>query len=164
MGEHIRCNQSAHSDRFLVRRDPVPWHAGRDGVAVHARRLLAEPLKEVGRIGRLAARVCERLAILPRYQSCDVLLVGDHQVIPTAQHLGALAARPGLEGLEGCRRSCDGELGVGAVHIGGGADDFAVCWVCGDWLAGVSSHWGDRGSMYHRRRRSCLTSPSPTRR
>lgn len=120
-----RRDERADADGLLDGPDAVTRDGGGYGVAVDARGLLAEPLEEVGGVGDLALGVGRRLAVLPGDEGREVLGVGDGQVVPLAEELGALAARLGAEGLEGLGGGGDGLFRVVLVKVGGCADELA---------------------------------------
>ena len=86
------------ADRLLQDDDPLVGLVRRDRVAVDALRLLAEPLEERRRVGDLAARLRQRLALLAREQPCQLLLPLEHQVREPAQNRGALLGGAGTPG------------------------------------------------------------------
>ena len=66
-----------------------------DDVAVDALRLFGEPLDERRRVGDLAARLGQRLALLARHQHREVVLIRHQQLEPPAQQPGAVLRRAG---------------------------------------------------------------------
>lgn len=89
---NVRCNQTADTNGLLESPYSVSRHCGRNDIAICARRLLAEPLKEVGSIGGLASGIGKRLSVLPSNKLGNILCVFHGEVVPLAQQLGALAA------------------------------------------------------------------------
>lgn len=128
-GEVPRRDQPAHAHRLLDSDHPVAGDRGRDRLAVDPRRLLAEPLEEVGRVRDLALGVGERLAVLQRYQGRQVLGVLVDQLVPPPEQLGAAAARLCAEGGEGRLGCLDCLCCVLGVELGAGADQLAGGWV-----------------------------------
>ncbi len=81
------------ADRLLDG-DVSAWRRrSRDRVAVDALALLGEPLDERGAVGDLRPRLGERLALLERHEAREILLVGEHQLVPAAQDPGAILRR-----------------------------------------------------------------------
>ena len=78
------------ADRLLDDDDALVGLVPGNGVAVDALRFFAEPFEEGRRVGDLAARFGERLALLGGHQPREIFLVGDHQLEPAAQDGGAL--------------------------------------------------------------------------
>ena len=100
------------------------WWRG-DRVAVDALGFFAEPFEERRRVGDLAARLGERLALLGGHQLREVLLVRHHQVEPAAHDGRAL-----LRGLAAPRRKrargrVDRGAGFRAPEPRHGAEDLA---------------------------------------
>ncbi len=89
-----------------------------EGVAADALGLLGEPLEEARRVGHLAARLGERLALLGGHQQGEVLGVRQHQLVPLAQDGGALLAGEGAPGRPGRVGGGDGAARLGGAHVG----------------------------------------------
>ena len=94
----------------------APEAGARDKPAHVAHRLFGVPAKELGRVGDLAARVRQRLAVLDGDQLGEPLGVAHDQVKRLAQNLAALARLlrgPALE-----RRARRIDRGLGVFHRG----------------------------------------------
>ena len=76
-------------------------------MALSAHRLLGVPAEELRRVGDLAARVGERLAVLPDDQPREVVGTLGHELEGAPQHLGTLPGR---------RRRPGGERGRRGAH------------------------------------------------
>lgn len=129
---HLRRDEATDTNRLPDREDPVPRHGSGNSIAIRPWCLLAEPLKEVGRVRSLALRVRQWLAVLPGDQRRDVFRIGNHLIVPATQQTGTLTARLGLERLEGGGRGIDGSVGVGGCELGACSDVGAGAWVCDD--------------------------------
>ena len=84
---------SADADRLAQGQDPVGAGRRPHQGALDPHRLLGVPAEELGRVGRLAARVAQRLAVLRRHQPGELLAALRHQLERLAQHLGPLPRR-----------------------------------------------------------------------
>ena len=76
--------------RLLEDDDAPVRERRRDRVAVHALRLLAEPLEERGRVADLGTGLGERLSLLEHHQDGEILCVLHHQVGEATQDRRAL--------------------------------------------------------------------------
>ena len=90
-GEVPGRDAAADADGLLEHDDARAGLLGRDGVAVDALGLLAEPLEEGGRVADLGIRLGQRLALLARQDHGQVAAVAEHQVREAAQDGRALA-------------------------------------------------------------------------
>ena len=106
-----RRDRAADADRLLDREQPRIRPLGRDGLAIDAARFLGEKFDIGAADIDFAERFRQRLALLGGEDQRQVLAVGDDQVEPFAQNVGALFGRelgPGREralgGLDGLRR------------------------------------------------------------
>ena len=121
----------ADADGLLGHDDAPVAHVGRDGVAVDALGLLAEPLQEARRVGDLDARLGQRLALLGGQQRREVLLVLDHEVGPAAHDHRALLGQQPAPARQRALRGLDRAPRLGRAHAGhvghdlarGGVDD-----------------------------------------
>jgi ParB family chromosome partitioning protein len=120
-----RGDGGAHAHR-LAQRDQ-PFVGGRRGqhFTVHALGFLGEPLDETGGVGDLALGFGQRLALLARHQVGQVVGVGQHQVEPAAQDIGALLAGLCRPGFLGDFRGSNGARGLGGAQVGHPGDDLA---------------------------------------
>ena len=101
-----RGDQQAHADRLVHREDLVGAGRRAHEGALDAHRLLGVPAEELGRVGRLAPGVAQRLAVLGRHQPGELLGPGGHQLERLAQDLGPLPGRRGRPaGQRGLRRA-----------------------------------------------------------
>ena len=85
-----RGDRRADSDRLLGDENPLVGLVRRNQVTIGALAFLSEPLDERCRIGDLAARLGQWLALLDRHQAREILLVGQHQIVPAAQQPRAI--------------------------------------------------------------------------
>ena len=92
-GEVPRGDRGDDADRLLQHHDPFAWKRVVDDVAVHPLPLLREPFDEGRRVGDLAARLGQRLALLAGHQHCEIFLMRHHEVEPAAHQVGALLGR-----------------------------------------------------------------------
>ncbi|MNM72426.1 hypothetical protein D3C81_841200 [compost metagenome] len=128
-GDH-RCREIPRRDggadaHGLAQRDQA-LVGGRRGqhFAVHALGFLGKPFDKAGRVRDLAARLGQRLALLARHQVGQVVRVGDHQVEPAAQQVGAFLAGLGGPGALRNLGSGDGAPGLGRAQVGHLGDHF----------------------------------------
>src|SRR6266704_1027005 len=121
-----RRDGGADADRFLDDDEALVGLLRRNDVAIYAAPLLGEPVDESGGVADFAARFGERLALFAGHQHGQVVLVGQHQVVPTAQNPRPLAGGPRAPGGQGGRRGGDGAARLGGAHLRHHADEFAV--------------------------------------
>ena len=88
-----RGDQQADPDRLVQGEDLVGAGRRAHQGALDPHRLLGVPAEELGRVGRLAARVAQRLAVLGRHQPRELLGPGGHQLERLAQDLRPLPGR-----------------------------------------------------------------------
>ena len=86
-----RRDRGADADRFLGHDDAAVRPRRGQRIAGNALGLFAEPLEEGGRIGDLAFRLLQGLALFGRHQERQVVGVFQHQVVPLAQDETAFA-------------------------------------------------------------------------
>ena len=89
-----------------------------DRLAVDALGLLGEPFDETRAVEDLAPGLGQRLAHLRGQDRREVVGIGDDQVVPLAQHGGALLAGPRRPALAGAVRRVDGAHDLGFAEIG----------------------------------------------
>ncbi|MPL75524.1 hypothetical protein SDC9_21348 [bioreactor metagenome] len=121
-----RRDRTDNTDRLLDHLDALVAHVARDGLAIDALGLLAEPLDERGAIGDLALRLGQRLAHLGGEDRAEVVLVRHHQLEPLAQHVGAFLGGARGPFLHRDAGGLDRAGGLGAAEIGHGADHVAA--------------------------------------
>ncbi len=122
-GKVPRGDAGGDADGALRDDDPPVGGEGRDRVAVDALRLLAEPFEERRGVTDLDPRLGERLALLQRHQSRELVLVLVHQVGPAAQDARAVlrdARPPGGQRVLGARDRAARLRGAHARNLGEG--------------------------------------------
>jgi hypothetical protein len=127
---NIRCDETNNSDRLFEDRNTETRCAVRNDVAIDARSLLGEPLKEARSKEDLTSGIWSSLAVLPGNESGQVLLVLNHQIIPSSQDSGSVATCAGAPFWESGGGDFDGLLGVLSYGLGARADKRAAGWVC----------------------------------
>lgn len=75
---NVRCDEANDSDRLFEDRNAETRCAVRNDVAIDARSLLGEPLKEARSKEDLTGGIWSSLAVLPGDESGQVLLVLNH--------------------------------------------------------------------------------------
>ena len=111
-----RRDGGADPDRLLEDHDAPGGVGRREHVAAHPLGLLGEPFEERRRVGHLAARLGERLALLERDDPGEIVGVLDDQVEPPAQHAGPVLGRPRPPAGPGAVGRGDGLGGLGAAQ------------------------------------------------
>ena len=106
-GKIPRRDRAADADRLLDREQPRIRPLGRNGFAIDAAGFLGEELDIGAADIDFAERLRQRLALLGGQDQREILAVGDDQVEPFAQDVGALLG---------------GELGPGRKRALGGFD------------------------------------------
>ncbi|MCY1185703.1 hypothetical protein D9M73_265070 [compost metagenome] len=84
------------------------------------------------------------------HQARQVVLILDHQLVPTAQLASTLFGGQGTPGRQGLVGSFDGTTGFGSAHFRNGTDDFARCRVVdldGLTVVRVQPHAIDEGLL-----------------
>ena len=107
----------AHANGLAQREQLLACVGRLQQLAVHALAFLGKPFDEGGRIGDLAARLGQGLALLQRHQPRQIVLVRQHQVEPAAQDACALLARQRGPGGQGAL--CGGDGGFGFAGLQG---------------------------------------------
>ena len=120
-GEVPRCDQCRHARRAVGHQRPRPASGGLAVLPAGTDRLLGEPAEELRRIHDLGCGVIQRLAVLPRDEPGEPVLVAEHQLEGTAQQVRAVARRgprPRRKPLRGSRHR---STGLRRPQIGDGA-------------------------------------------
>ncbi len=112
-----RGDRRGHADRLLDDEDALVLLVTGDGVAVDALGFLGEPLDKGGRIGDLALGFGQRLALLQRHQSAQVVLVLHQQLEPATQLLRTLLGGQITPGRQRPLGGVDGAAGFGSAHL-----------------------------------------------
>jgi hypothetical protein len=118
VGKVPRRDRGADPDRLADDGDALVGLVAGNGLAVDPLGLFGEPLDEGGAVQDLAPGLGQRLALLGGQDGGQVIGIGDHQVVPFPQDIGALlggARRPVLH-----RRRPGGNRarGLGPAQIG----------------------------------------------
>ena len=108
-----------HHDAF------VGLVAGND-VAVEALAFLGEPLDEGSRVGDLAFRFRQRLALLGGHDDGEIIDVREHEIEPAPHDLRALGRRLLRPGGQGGVRGLDSAARFGGAHVRHAAEHLAV--------------------------------------
>ncbi len=119
-----RRDRGANPDRLFQHGDPLVAQMAGDGLAIDALGLLAEPFHKRGAIEDFALCLGQRLAHFGGQDGAQIVGIGDHQVIPFAQHRRAFLAgarRPVLHrhirGGDGARHLGPGQIGHLRDHV-----------------------------------------------
>mgnify|MGYP003694098813 CR=1 FL=1 len=110
-GKIPRRDRGDHADRLAQHHDAFVGLVAGNDVAVEALAFLGEPLDERSRVGDLALRFRQRLALLGGHDDGEIVDVREHEVEPAPHDLRAFAGgllRPGghggVRGLDGAAR------------------------------------------------------------
>src|SRR5216684_168989 len=117
------------SDGLFDDHNPLVGLMLRNGVAIYAFGLFAEPFKEGSRISDFAFRFGEGLALFQGHQPGQIVLVRHHQIEPAAQNSGAFFRCFFAPSRKSAIRRFDRLLRFSATQFRHAADDFAGCWV-----------------------------------
>jgi hypothetical protein len=126
-GKVPRCDGGNHADRLAQDHDALVALMAGDDVAIQPLALFGKPFDEGCGVGDFPFRFGQRFALLGRHQDRQILLVLQHQFVPTTQDDRTILCgtrRPGRQGLGG---RGDGAPRLCSAHVGDDTERFRSC-------------------------------------